>query len=417
MAVVDPPPTFLPYGRQSLDANDIAAVVAVLRGDFLTQGSAVERFEADIAATTGARHAVSCSSGTAALHLAYAALDFKPGDAVLVPAITFLATASAAFLAGATVVFADVDPDSGLLTPEHAEEAARRAERAGLRVRAAAPVHLAGQSVDMAGLARLASARGWRIVEDACHALGGADAVHEAPVGACAVSAMTVFSFHPVKTVTAGEGGAITTNDDALANRLRRLRNHGMQRDPNAFQNPEAARDDAGNLASWYYEMSEPGWNYRLTDIQAALGSSQLRRLADFVAQRERLRTLYEEALAPLTPVARPTPRRSWSRPSWHLFVALIDFAALGLSRQRVMARLRAAGIGSQVHYIPLHHQPFWAPRHDGTVLAGAEAYYARCLSLPLFIGMEDRDVGRVAAALAAAFADVTAPARGRMGG
>lgn len=408
MAVAASPPVFLPYGRQSLDDDDIAAVVAVLRGDFLTQGPAVERFELAVAAATGARHAVSCSSGTAALHLAYAALDFKPGDAVLVPAITFLATASAAFLAGATVVLADVDPDSGLMTPEHAEEAAHRAEQAGLRVRAVAPVHLAGQSADMAGLGRLALSRGWQIVEDACHALGAADALHATPIGACAVSAMTVFSFHPVKTVAAGEGGVVTTNDDDLAARLRRLRNHGIQRDPTAFQAPEAALDGAGNQASWYYEMTEPGWNYRLTDIQAALGTSQLRRLADFVARRERLRTLYEEALAPLAPLVRPAPRAPWCRPSWHLFVALIDFTALGLSRQQVMAHLRNVGIGSQVHYIPLHHQPFWAPRHGGATLAGADAYYARCLSLPLFIGMDETDVARVAASLA----NVTAAAR-----
>ncbi len=267
---------FLPYGRQSIDEADVAAVAAVLRGDFLTQGPVVEAFEAALAARTGAAHAVACSNGTAALHLACLALGLEAGDAVVVPANTFLATASAARLTGAEVAFADVDPETGLMGVEHAVAAIARARAAGWRVRALAPVHFAGQCADMERLGALAEEEGLAVIEDACHALGaeqrhGGTAV---PVGGCARSSMAVFSFHPVKTVAAGEGGAVTTNDGALAARLRLFRNHGMVRDPAEFIDREAGFSAGGAVNPWYYEMPEPGFNYRLTDIQSALALS-----------------------------------------------------------------------------------------------------------------------------------------------
>lgn len=401
---------FLPYGRQSIDEDDVAAVAAVLRGDWLTQGPAVEAFERALAERVGAAHAVACANGTAALHLAFLTLDLAPGEAVVVPAVTFLATASTVRHAGGEVAFADVDPDTGLMTAETAAAALARAEAAGWRVRALAPVHYAGQTADLDALGRLAAERGLAVVEDACHAIGSVDigsaderggAVQ--PVGNGAAGRMAAFSFHPVKTIAAGEGGAVTVDDGALARRLKRLRNHGMVREPEDFTDREAGFAAAGTPNPWYYEMPEPAFNYRLTDLQAALALSQLGKLDRFAERRRHLVGLYGRALAPLAPLVRPLAHVPWCRPAWHLMVALIDFAAAGRERAAVMADLRARGIGSQVHYIPVHRQPFWVCRYGRLSLPGADAFYDRALSLPLFPAMADGDVGRVAAALAEA--------------
>lgn len=402
------PLPFLPYGRQDIDQADIDAVTAVLRGDWLTQGPTVEAFERALAGRTQAPHAVACANGTAALHLACLALGIGPGDAVVVPSVTFLATANAARYVGAEVAFADVDPATGLMGPEQAEAAIARAEAAGWRVRALAPVHFAGQTADMAALVALAVARGLAVIEDACHAIGSADVTADGrvvPVGSGGFgssAAMTAFSFHPVKTIAAGEGGAVTTNDPDLAARLRRFRNHGMERDPAGFEDHGAAFDEAGEANPWYYEMAEPGFNHRLTDIQSALALSQMARLDAFVARRRHLVDLYASRLAPLSPLVRPAARVPWCRPAWHLCAVRIDFAA-GRPRARVMAELRARGIGTQVHYIPVHRQPYWRRRYGALALAGAEEHYAQTLSLPLFPAMADADVDRVVAALAEA--------------
>lgn len=404
---------FLPYGRQQIDEEDVAAVAAVLRGDWLTQGPAVGAFEEALAARVGAARAVACANGTAALHLAYLALGLGPGDAVVVPANTFLATASSARLCGAEVAFADVDPDTGLMGPEHAEEAIARAKAAGWRVRALAPVHFAGQTAPMAALGALAAAHGLAVVEDACHAVGsldlrsdgGSDGHPEGstvPVGSCAHGTLTVFSFHPVKTIAAGEGGAVTGNDPDLMARVRRFCNHGMVKPatPGEANDPGAAFDADGAANPWYYEMPEPGLNYRLSDIHAALVLSQMRRLDGFIARRAALMALYAERLAPLAPLVLAPARVPWCLPAWHLCVARIDFAAAGRSRAQVMAGLRATGIGTQVHYIPVHRQPYWRRRCGALSLPGAETYYARALSLPLFPAMTDAEVERVADSL-----------------
>ncbi|PWC40151.1 UDP-4-amino-4,6-dideoxy-N-acetyl-beta-L-altrosamine transaminase [Azospirillum sp. TSO35-2] len=402
-------PPFLPYGRQSVDEADIAAVAAVLRGDWLTQGPAVAGFERALAGRVGAAEAVACANGTAALRLAYTALGIGPGDAVVVPSNTFLATASAARHAGAEVAFADVDPDSGLMGVAEAEAAIARARHAGWRVRALAPVHYAGQTAPMAGLGALARAEGLAVVEDASHAIGSVDlaadlaADGETPVGACRHGTLTVFSFHPVKTIAAGEGGAVTGNDPALMARVRRLCNHGMMRDPGpgeGFADPEAALDGAGAPNPWYYEMAEPGFNHRLSDIHAALVLSQLGRLDRFVERRRALIGRYAARLAPLAPLVRPPAVVPWCRPAWHLCAARIDFAAAGRTRAAVMTALRGLGIGTQVHYIPVHRQPYWRRRYGDLDLPGALAHYAHTLSLPLFPAMADDDVDRVADAL-----------------
>ncbi len=391
--------TFLPYGRHGIDEDDIAAVAQVLRGDFLTTGPAVDGFEEKLAGITGVKFAVSCSSGTAALHLATLAMGLGPGDLAVVPSITFLATANAVRYVGADVVFCDVDPDTGLMRPQDLEHAI--AEHGGA-IKAVLPVHLAGQSPDMKGIAAIARRHGITIIEDACHALGATYGATggDGPVGGCRDSDMAMFSFHPVKTIAMGEGGAVTTNDPVLAARLGDLRSHGMTRDAARFTNSDMAFDETGEPNPWYYEMPEIGFNYRASDIHCALGLSQLGKLDRFVARRRRLAARYDELLTPLAPRIKPLGRMPGCRPAWHLYVALIDFAAAGIDRGALMRRLKDQGIGTQVHYIPVHTQPYYRDLYGKIDLPGAEKYYARCLSLPLFPGMADDDPDRVVAAL-----------------
>ena len=396
-----PPAHFLPYGHQTVEDDDVAAVAAALRGDYLTTGPLVGQFETAFAAHVGAHEAVACSSGTAALHLAAMALGLGPGDVVIVPSLTFLASANAARFVGADVAFADVDPESGLLTPATLRAALGRVAP-GL-AKAVMPVHLTGAVADMPGIAEIAHAAGLAVIEDACHALGAryGDGVR---VGACAHSAMAAFSTHPVKAITTGEGGAITTNDAALAARLRRLRSHGMEYDPTQWHDP-AHGTEGGETAPWYYEMAELGYNYRLTDVACALGLSQLGKLDRFLARRIALADRYDALLAPLAPHVRPPQRQNSGVSGWHLYAARIDFAALGVTRTAVMRALRADGIGTQVHYFPVHAQPYYRARYGELALPGAETYYRRTLSLPLYPGMNDGDVDRVVAALRRALA------------
>ncbi len=388
---------FLPYGRQLVEEDDVEAVAGVLRGDWLTSGPKVEAFEKALAEKTGADHAVSCSSGTAGLHLAMLALGIGPGDSVIVPTVTFVSTATMVRHVGAEVIFADVDSESGLMEAEHFDEALKRAGEA--KVKAVIPVHLGGQCADMSKIARLAGEHDIRVVEDACHAIGSR--YQGKAVGGCADSVMAVFSFHPVKTIAMGEGGAVTTNDKALRDKMALTRNHGMTRDADAFTNADLAFDEQGLPNPWYYEVHEAGLNYRASDIHCALGLSQLGKLERFVRRRRELAAHYERLLADLAPLVRPVGRIPGCRPAWHLFVVLIDFAAAGITRASLMRRLRDDGIGTQVHYIPLHKQPYYRRRYGTAALPGSERYYARALSLPLFPGMSEDDVERVVAALA----------------
>lgn len=391
---------FLPYGVQSIDEADIAAVAAALRADFLTTGPEVERFEADIARQVGAGHVVVCANGTAGLHLAAMAAGLGPDDTVIVPAITFVATANAARYCGARVVFADVDPDTGALTADSLQAAIRRAD---VTVAAVFPVHLAGQSVDMAAIGQIARKHGAKLIEDACHAFGSL--CDDGPVGSCRHSDAAVFSFHPVKMLTSGEGGALVTQDAGLAARARQLRSHGISREAGDFTEAAQAFAADGNANVWYYEMQALGFNYRLPDINCSLGRSQLRRLDQFMGQRQRLVQRYDQLLSPYAPHLRSMTRRGEQvvdglSVGWHLQVVLIDFEGLGLDRQGVMQALRQRGIGSQVHYMPVYRQPYYRALEPAILLPGAEAYYARCLSLPLFADMAESDVDRVVAAL-----------------
>ena len=394
------PARFLPYGHQSIGEDDIAAVAEVLRGDYLTTGPAVARFEAALAARVRARFCASCSSGTAALHLAALALGLGPGARVVVPTLTFLATANAARYVGAEVAFADVDPETGLMTPATLDAALAAGPAA-----AAFPVHLNGQSADMAGLSAVAKRHGLRLVEDAAHALGTIDrsSGDEMPVGSCARSDMAIFSFHPVKTATMGEGGAVTSNDPVLHERVLRFRNHGMVREAAQFESADLAFDASGEANPWYYEMPEIGFNYRASDLHCALGLSQLGKLEAFAAHRRRLAALYDEMLAPFAPLVRPVAHCAQSVPVLHIYVVQIDFSAAPTTRARVMDALAAEGIGTQVHYLPVHLQPYYRRRYGAQSLPGAEAYYARALTLPLHPGLADDDVARVVGALARA--------------
>jgi UDP-4-amino-4,6-dideoxy-N-acetyl-beta-L-altrosamine transaminase len=390
-----PPRRFLPYGRQQIGDDDVAAVADVLRGDALTTGPKVTDFEQALAETTGASHAVACSSGTAALHLAAMALNLGPGDKVVVPALTFLATANVVRLTGAETVFADVDPATGLMGAQELSAALGR--EGSETARAVFPVHYAGQC---AAPDKLAAAAGdLPVVADSCHALGTAYG-SDGKVGDCRRAIMETFSFHPVKTIAAGEGGAVTTNDGELAQRLRRLRNHGMTRDTDSFIRGELAHDDEGEANPWYYEMTEIGLNYRLSDIHCALGLSQLGKLNTFCAARRALAARYDERLAPLAPMVKSLGRKKGCDPAWHLYVTRIDFTALGIERAAVMAQLTEAGIGTQVHYLPLHMQPYYRDRYGEMSLPGAEAFYQQALSLPLFPGMTKEDVDYVAETL-----------------
>ncbi|NNE82638.1 MAG: UDP-4-amino-4,6-dideoxy-N-acetyl-beta-L-altrosamine transaminase [Alphaproteobacteria bacterium] len=386
---------FLPYGKHAVDQADIDAVVSVLRSDFLTTGPTIAAFEKSFAEATAAPFATACCNATAGLHLATLALGIGPGDCVIVPSVTFLATANAVRMAGGEVVFADVDPTTGLMGPDHLAAAAARATGP---INAVFPVHLAGRLADMPALAAIATGRGWSIVEDACHALGGTyrgPDGSEGNVGACRHSDLSVFSFHPVKTIASGEGGIVTSKNTALRDRLALLRNHDMRRDGD-FVNKELAYDAAGQPNPWYYEMRELGYNYRLSDIHAALGLSQLQKLETIADRRRALCALYDEALAPLAPKLRTIPAQPGIDPVLHLYVVHIDFNAIGIDRATFMHRLRAAGIGSQVLYIPVAWQPYYRDQYGDLDLPGAASYYGTSLALPFYNSLKDADVERV---------------------
>lgn len=391
---------FLPYGRQVIEDDDISAVVDALRSDYLTTGPRVVEFEHALASVTGAKHVIACSNGTAALHLAARALNLGPGTTTIVPAVTFLATANAVRLNGGDVVFADVDPDTGLMRASDLARALIRCPGGGAN--AVINVHLAGQCGDLPEIHALARHHRLRIVEDACHAIGTTYA-SGGRIGDNAFADLTCFSFHPVKTIAMGEGGALTTNDDTLAKVVARDRTHGMTRDPREFTLADEAFDERNEARPWYYEMESPGLNYRIPDILCALGISQLKKLERFAARRRDLVARYDAEIARLSPLVKPLARTPGVVPAWHIYIALIDFKALRIDRGTVMRRLASQGVGTQVHYLPVYRQPYYREFDPNLRLPGADEYYRRTLSLPLFPSMKDEDPARVVAALASA--------------
>lgn len=382
----------IPYGRQSISDDDIAAVVAVLKSDWLTQGPAVERFEQSVAAYCGAQHAVAVCNATAALHLACMALDLGEGGRLWTSPNTFVASANCARYCGAMVDFVDIDPQTyNMSVPALAEKLAA-AEKNGTLPKIVVPVHFGGQSCDMAGIAELASRYGFNVIEDASHAIGG-DYL-DGKVGSCRYSDFTVFSFHPVKVMTTGEGGMLMTNQDALANRANRLRSHGITRNAAEMTGPPEG--------GWYYQQTALGFNYRMTDLQSALGSSQLDRLDRFVARRRQLAARYD-ALLQSFPVIRPF-QADWGKSAFHLYPIQIDAQRTDRGRDVVFQGLRDRGIGVNVHYIPVHLQPYY--RDLGFAVGDfpeAERYYRHAITLPLYYDLGDAEQDRVLDALKAA--------------
>jgi UDP-4-amino-4,6-dideoxy-N-acetyl-beta-L-altrosamine transaminase len=382
----------LPYGRQWVDEADIQAVVSVLRSDFLTCGPKVEEFEGRFAALVGAKHAVAMNSATSALHVAMLVAGIKTGDRAITTSNTFLASANCAAFVGATPDFADIDPVSYNLDPE----ALKRAWRPDIK--AVVAVDYAGQPCDMPRIAQFAREHGAVVIEDACHGVGGGIA-HNGRVwklGGHPWADITVFSFHPVKTMTTGEGGMLVTDNDAWAENARRLRSHGVVRNTSHFVG-HRSDSDAG---PWYYEMQDLGYNYRITDLQCALGLSQLERLNSFVVRRREIVAHYNDAFRDLPWLETPALRDPANRDcvSWHLYTVQIGFEDIGKTRAEVMVELRQSGVGTQVLYIPVHLQPWYRQRYGygPGKCPVSENYYRRALSLPLYPAMSVTDVDRV---------------------
>jgi UDP-4-amino-4,6-dideoxy-N-acetyl-beta-L-altrosamine transaminase len=384
----------IPYGRQDISPEDIDAVTAVLRSDWLTQGQAGPQFERALASYCGARNAFAISNATAALHIACIALDLGPGDSLWTTPNTFVASANCARYCGADVDFVDIDPRTYNMSVPALTEKLEAAEAQGRLPKVVVPVHFAGQSCEMADIRALAGRYGFRIIEDASHAVGGE--YRGRKIGAGDYGDITIFSFHPVKIITTGEGGMALTNDAKLAERLSRLRTHGIVR-PTAPPDDDRVNEERGG--PWMYDQVELGLNYRMTDIQAALGTSQMARLEPFVARRRELAARYDRLLAKL-PLTCP-----WQHPdthsAWHLYVIRLHRSEIKLSRRQVFDALRAAGIGVNVHYIPVHTQPYY--RNLGFapgMFPEAESYYADAITLPLFAKMTNDEQDAVVAAL-----------------
>ena len=383
----------IPYGKHHIDEEDIQAVVDVLRSGALTQGPTIERFEQAIAEYVGAKYAIAVSSGTAGLHLAALAAGVGPGKSMITSPITFVASANAALYAGGRAVFADIDPDTVNMSSGSLSEVLQKNPDA----RAVVPVHFAGLPCDMLAITAAADQAGAAVIEDAAHALG-AQYSNGQRVGSCAHSLMTVFSFHPVKAIAAGEGGMITTNDEPTYRRLLRLRSHGINKLDDPFQLPGQAKTN-GVPDPWYYEMQELGFNYRITDIQCGLALSQFKKLDKFIVRRRALVKKYDEAFTGMHN-CRPAQVTGRDLSGHHLYVLRIDFDAAGLSRAQLMRELRARKIGSQVHYIPVPAQPYYRGMgFKPEDYPNAQNYYQEALSIPLFYDLTDEQQEYVIAA------------------
>lgn len=380
---------FIPYGRQTISEEDIRAVTDVLRSDFLTQGPAVPAFEAAVKAHCGASHAVAVNSATSALHIACLALGAGPGDRVWTSPITFVASANCALYCGASVDFVDIDHGTFNMSVPALAAKLEQAEKSGALPKIVIPVHMAGQSCDMAGIAALAKRYAFKVIEDASHAIGGR--YQNYPIGDCRHSDIAVFSFHPVKIITTAEGGMAVTNDAGLAGKMALLRSHGITREEGEMTGPSEG--------GWYYQQVALGFNYRMTDVQAALGSSQIRHLEEWVARRHALAARYDAGLAAL-PLLLPQ-QGSDAYSAWHLYVIRLKGSA-PITRAELFTALRKDEIGVNVHYIPVHLQPYY--RQLGFKpgdFPAAEGYYSHVLSIPLYAGMTEAQQDRVMDCLA----------------
>ena len=384
----------IPYGHQDITQADIDAVVEVLRSDFLTQGPKVPQFEEAVVRYCGSRHAIAVNSATSALHVACMALGLGPGDYLWTTPITFVASGNCGLYCGAQVDFVDIDSRTYNLCPQALAHKLEDAEREGKLPKVIVPVHLCGQPCDMRAIHALAQRYGFKIIEDASHAIGGR--YRGEPIGNCHYSDITIFSFHPVKIITTAEGGMALTNIDELANKMALFRSHGITRDP-----AQMTREPDGD---WYYQQIELGYNYRMTELQAALGVSQMARLDQYVERRHTLARRYDELLARL-PVTTP-----WQHPDnysgLHLYPIRLQLNKIGKTHLQVFEALRVQGIGVNVHYIPVHTQPFYQRMgFKPDDFPHAQAYYREAISLPMYQGLSDVQQDTVVAALRLAIA------------
>jgi UDP-4-amino-4,6-dideoxy-N-acetyl-beta-L-altrosamine transaminase len=378
-------PRAIPYGRQSISEDDIKAVVEVLRSDWLTQGPAVGRFERRVAEYCGAKYAVAVNSATSGLHIACLALGLGRGDRLWTSANTFVASANCGLYCGATVDFVDIDPSTGNMSVEHLAQKLAASERAGTLPKIVIPVHFGGQSCPMEEIAALARRYGFHLIEDASHAIGGR--YKETRVGSCAYCDLAVFSFHPVKIITTGEGGMVLANRDDLQRKLMRLRSHGTTRDP--------AQMEGESHGPWYYQQLDLGYNYRMTDIQAALGLSQMGRIDEFVTRRHQLAGRYDQAFRGMAVETMQQRADAWS--AYHLYVIRLQLEKIGRSHRRVFEDLRERGVQVNLHYIPVHLQPYFRKMgFKAGDFPNAEAHYSRAITIPLYHGLSEDDQDRV---------------------
>jgi len=376
---------FIPYGRHHIDEDDIQAVVDVLRGGDITQGPMVETFEREIAKYVGAKFAVAVSSGTSALHIAAVVAGVGPGTSLITTPMTFIASANAALYAGGSPLFADIDPDTLNMSPDSLQDVLHNSSN----VRAIVPVHFAGLPCDMPAIKKQADKAGAVVIEDAAHALGG-QYPDGTRIGCCAHSLMTVFSFHPVKAIAAGEGGAITTNDDKTYHKLLRLRSHGINKLDDPFQFPEQAFEESKIANPWYYEMQDLGFNYRITDIQCGLALSQLKKLDRFIERRRELVKVYDKAFSKFIN-CRPAQSTGRDSSGHHLYVLRIDYKSVGSTRAQLIQELKSRQILCQVHYIPVPAHPYYRELgFDPEDYPMAKKYYQEALSIPLFYDLKD---------------------------
>ena len=372
----------IPYGKQDINQVDIDAVIEVLRSDFLTQGPKVPEFEQTVADYCGARHTVAVNSGTSALHIACRALGVGPGDIVWTTPITFVASANCALYCGANVDFVDIDPRTYNMSPEKLADKLQQAEQQGRLPKVVIPVHLCGQPCDMTSIHKLSNKYGFRIIEDASHAIGGK--YKDEPIGNCRYSDISVFSFHPVKVVTTGEGGMSVTKDPELAELMIRYRTHGITSKPELMQQRPVEE-------IWNYQQIDLGYNYRMTDLEAALGLSQMKRLDEFVAQRHAIAKRYDQLLKDL-PVITPWQHTD-SYSAFHLYVIRLRLDQIKKTHKVVFESLRKQGIGVNLHYIPVYRQPYYEKMgFKAGYCMEAEKYYAEAISLPIFPTLDEGD-------------------------
>ena len=381
---------FLPYSRQSIDKKDIYEVTKTLKKDFITQGPKIYEFEKNFAKYVGAKYAVACATGTAALHIACQSLKLGKGGNLLTSPITFVASANCAQFLGADTHFADIDLDNYCISPSSLEKILKNK-----KIDIVVVVHMSGHPADLEGINNLKKKYDFKIIEDACHALGSS--YKNKKIGSCFYSDISTFSFHPVKPITTGEGGMVTTNSEKIYKSLLKFRTHGIHKNKDDFFNKDMAYDKIGNVNQWYYEMSDLGHNHRITDFQSALGNSQLKKIDKFIQARRKIAKIYNNGFSKNKFIKVPKVNPNISH-AYHLYTLLIDFKRINKSRNEIMKKLRDMNIGTQVLYIPVHLQPYYLKKYGFKIgdFPNAENYYESCLSIPIFPNIQKREIDYV---------------------